>query len=585
MSKTIFLQTLSPVFIGSGAEMQPFEYFFDQGQQLLYRIAPDAMFRYIFDKHPESVEQIHAWIEESAQALDAEKDNQKQSRIRSEFTIFNFVRRKLHDGGLATELEQQVRSGSFCLYSIPCQSVSGIVRKNTGRKQGNRIEEHYQAKKSVALALKTPHHELYIPGSSLKGAIRTAILFRVVRHAEGAILQEIEKAVTSSLNDKRKASNFERWRKEFAEALEYSVFYCGIKDHTGKTRWNDAKCDLMKLIAISDSEAKPILEAGRIAVVDLYQSNGEVQSQTPAVEAIAQGQVFPLRLTLDTRFLLKAKDLLAKNDPHFGKTIWIKFEEKFKRVFGIPLSDLTEDTVAEFEDRVLQQILDACRLHSEAASQRESQLAIKNRMSNLEKFYQVLSRIDGGVALKLGYASGFPGTTIFMAMIANDRLRPLMERILETFRIGKPPKGKGNRKPDLDRFPTSRRYETLLDGTVVTNPLGWIAIGIDRTPIQQKEHPTSLDDPKRSPSPPAAPQTLTAVLPSTGSVPAVVVDNSRRPLKVKIMVQGYENDLLDCGGAGNLSSFPPGTYISVRPSFHPKTNRVQSVTLIGLWKP
>lgn len=52
--------------------------------------------------------------------------------------------------------------------------------------------------------------------------------------------------------------------------------------------------------------------------------------------------------------------------------------------------------------------------------------------------------------------------------------------------------------------------------------------------------------------------------PRTGlKVWAEVVDNSQKPIKVRLLLKGYEDASLECMGVRNLSSFPPGTYILV----------------------
>ncbi|MGB9774666.1 MAG: type III-A CRISPR-associated RAMP protein Csm5, partial [Bacteroidota bacterium] len=519
MSKTLYVKTLSPVFIGSGAAMEPFEYLFDQNERMLYRLAPDTVFDYILEKHPEAADRVQTWIEKSSQAINNETDNQRESKLRSEFTIPNFVRRELKNAQLANELEQQVKNGRLSLYALPCETLKGIERKKRSRNQTARLEEKQKAKKSVAIALKTAQHELYIPGSSLKGAIRTALLFKVVRDAEGEVLKELLKRVRELLDDERKANNLDRWKKEFDDGLEQYIFYCGIKDGRNQVRWDDAKCDLMKLISITDSDAKPIADAGRIAAVDLYQSNGQVQPQTPAVEAIANDQIFQVRFTLDTQFLLKAKELLENNDPHFGKTQWIGFQEKFDRLFGVRLADLTPNNVSEFEERVLKQILEASRLHSEAVRERESHVATRQKIAALETFYQSLGAIAPASPLKLGYASGFPGTTIFLAMTLKPQLRPLMQCILETFGIGKPQRSRADVRVELDRFPTSRRYETIINDTASTSPIGWIAISLEQQASLRRPLPrgTAVQTPPNPPS----------------TVKAEIIDSQSKPPKVK----------------------------------------------------
>lgn len=520
MSKTLYIRTLSPVFVGSGAIMQPFEYVFDQTQEVLYRIAPDKVFDYITQRHERAADLVHPWIENSTRAIDSERDNQKLSSLLSGFTIGNFIRSKLDDPALADDVEQQIRNGRLSMYAIPCQSLKGLQRSNRRRNTSGQVEERQKLKKAIAIALKTACQELYLPGSSLKGAIRTALLFRVVREARGDVLNKISHILDETFRgiSMQRSSHPE---KTFAEKLEQYVFYCGSRDGRDRVQEDDAKYDLMKLIAISDSEGKPSRDAGRIAAIDVYQSNGEVQTQTPAVEALAAQQVFQVRFTLDTPFLLKAKQLLEQNNSHFGKQQWIGFRDKFERLFRVPLNNLTQETVAAYEEQVLESIFDACRAHSQAVRERESQLANKQKLNSLATFYTSLEAMREGATLKVGYASGFPATTIFLALASNNQLRPTMQRILDTFGIGKPQRARGKAKVDVSRFPTSRRYESIIKDTISTNPVGWIHISL----AQQSPSAIGVSPGTSVPTPSPPPNT----------VKAEIIDTQSKPPKVKIV--------------------------------------------------
>jgi len=68
-------------------------------------------------------------------------------------------------------------------------------------------------------------------------------------------------------------------------------------------------------------------------------------------------------------------------------------------------------------------------------------------------------------------------------------------------------------------------------------------------------------------------------------IPAEVVDNSQKPIKVRLLVQGYLEQTIPCVGVRNLSSFLPGTFVWVTISQKANDGTIRQVSLAGLWKP
>lgn len=516
MSTTLYIKTLSPVFIGSGSHMEPFEYYYDQTNKTLYRLEVDKAFDLLVDRYPQAPEKFSAWIDRVTQQLDDERDNKKQSELRSKFSIPEFVRTELKDQRLSQELLNDIRNARVTVYSIVCPSLTGMKREIRKRA----TNEDQQRKKTIAVALKTATNELYLPGSSLKGSIRTALLHACISEADPETLTRVKGVIEKSLKSQQQSKK-ENWAKQFADKLEHDFFKCGYVQNDRPAVYDDAKYDLMKLISITDSNAKPTNDAGSVVPVDVYQANGAVQPQTPAVEAIAAGQVFQVRLTVDIGFILRAKELIDRNDPYFGKKVWIGFKEKFERLFHVNWHEITPANEAMLEQRIVTRILDACRLHGEAIARRDIEWATTSRR---EDIVQLLRSFDGASHIRLGYASSFLGTTVFLAMIEHQSLKPLMQEVLKTLGIGKPPRARNPRPPDLDRFPTSRRLQTVLEQTQSANPLGWIALstqplqpGVSQFSRSRREQP---ETPKGKPP---------------GTVLAEIIDASVKPPRVRIL--------------------------------------------------
>ncbi len=68
-------------------------------------------------------------------------------------------------------------------------------------------------------------------------------------------------------------------------------------------------------------------------------------------------------------------------------------------------------------------------------------------------------------------------------------------------------------------------------------------------------------------------------------VPAQVIDNSQKPIKVRLLVKGYEDAPVDCTGVDNLSSFPNSTYVEVAiANVDSGSGRVRQVRMLRIWR-
>ena len=155
------LRTLSPVHIGSGNTIEPFDYVtrFQDGKGTFARINLDAFAERVFDLKPEAIGIFTDWISRTAERLDR-TPRQQQFRVRREFKLDRFARQRLNASDLADAL---IDDETLCHYQQPI---------NTDRDY--EVREH----------IKTADNGLYIPGSSLKGALRTALAFQVLCEAD-----------------------------------------------------------------------------------------------------------------------------------------------------------------------------------------------------------------------------------------------------------------------------------------------------------------------------------------------------------------------------------------------------------------
>ena len=203
----IVLRTLSPVFIGSGEQLTKKEYIYDRDDGVIYILNLAKLVEYL-----------------SAKRLEGAYERFLLSPRKNDLHAF------LYENGVSRE-----DYGSFASYAIDAGEVAS--------------SEHFRG---VLMFLKGPDGKPYIPGSSLKGAIRTAIGAKLLEKGKYENETErIEKAAAVYKNRDRK-----RYVSMEARHLESRLFCkLGITDPKkhDRVKWNSIPNDFMRGISISDS--------------------------------------------------------------------------------------------------------------------------------------------------------------------------------------------------------------------------------------------------------------------------------------------------------------------------------------------
>lgn len=223
------LTVLSPVHIGTGKNITPFEFIFTDGKFVVMNL------EIFFQANPSRANELNS---------DLERDPLHWSL--SEF--------------LAPE---ECEAGSFHKYSAAVDEMTKAVLQ----------EEMYQANDmDVAECLKTPvEYLIYIPGSSLKGAFRTALAYSIFREDEDAFTElktRLEKG---------------RWRRS-DEAVDELVFLGARKN---------PKYDFLKVLRFSDSSTssanEETLEIGKMKILSLTEPRRrETSKQGPMYKQLQQ---------------------------------------------------------------------------------------------------------------------------------------------------------------------------------------------------------------------------------------------------------------------------------------------------------
>ena len=121
--------------------------------------------------------------------------------------------------------------------------------------------------------MKTSNNIPYVPGSSIKGVVRTALLYNFLSNTNKKVIAEIIKSNIQDFMKEKQLYNirkeefeknnrgkqfFERFStdkyfKTFGDKIEQLAFYCKAIDENDKTKNDDDRFDILKLLSISDA--------------------------------------------------------------------------------------------------------------------------------------------------------------------------------------------------------------------------------------------------------------------------------------------------------------------------------------------
>ncbi|MDI6860371.1 MAG: type III-A CRISPR-associated RAMP protein Csm5, partial [Methanocellales archaeon] len=271
----------------------------------------------------------------------------------------------------------------------------------------------------------------YIPGSSIKGAIRTAILWWVLRN-DPSTFDRAKKHLDNLVRDRRA-------KRKFADKnIEDDVF--------GK----EPTHDLLKALQVSDTNAVPAekLEVREVRTLTTSQRGHDWKRFTTFLELLQLGTTLELDLHID-EFTLKddiarvlhidGKQDLLRSIPkicnEFAKS-FIEYETRFYGKYNVPRE---LDDVATFYNE-LRHDIDGLR--------------------------------DNSFLLHFAWGSGWHGMTVGLALD-----RQTLEKVRGKFRLGKSYRDRSSGQWRLiPEFPKTRKI--VLQNGRPMYPLGWIKLSV-----------------------------------------------------------------------------------------------------------
>lgn len=291
--------------------------------------------------------------------------------------------------------------------------------------------------------------QLYIPGSSIKGAIRTAIAYHLLRNADKYQVPSNQQA--SAIEEKLKAKLGELKRKSKSADDEFmnSFFSDYTLTHQNRTfSGNSQNTDILRALHVTDSNS--LLEKPATA------KNGKkIPLNLPVVPEVIVSSRFP-----DYRAKYKAPiyaEMVRNVDTEFTISLDTEMLSWFKHKQGMKLPFNNLDELLAICQEFTQEQWDYEHDYWESIENNSNAAGKNLNFSNIRDFY---APEKCPYALRLGWGSGMTGTTIGLCL--SDDLRATIRDICSP-----------SRKAPGYEAPKSRRTIKALSGDIKFVP-GWV---------------------------------------------------------------------------------------------------------------
>lgn len=291
--------------------------------------------------------------------------------------------------------------------------------------------------------------QLYIPGSSIKGAIRTAIAYHLLKHSDRynvptqQRVSEIERRLRESMGDLKKRAKFAD-DKLFMDRL-FADFELMYQDRPVSAR-EGPNTDFMRAVHISDTE--PLLEK---EVVNKKGQKG-VLNQAVAVEVIVSSHFSDWKAKSRASIYAEMVRLVQTT---FTLTLDTEMLSWFRHTQGVQIPFQTIDELIKLCQEFAQDQWDFEHDYWQSIQNNPNAQGRNLDFTELQALYEPE---QCPFSLRVGWASGMAGTTI--NMLLKDDLTSEIRDIC------------GIKAPGFEA-PKSRRTVVSSRGTIKFAP-GWV---------------------------------------------------------------------------------------------------------------
>lgn len=552
------LKTLTPVHVSTGNDLEALDYL--QSKGVIYRIHLDRALEIITAEYPDAPEKFAEWIDsklfgmERADNRGYDPANKAQSLIRKGTDLKHFCESKLRDNSLV----HKIIEGATLYKADAPYGLDGKIRINE------------QIKDSSSMP--------YIPGSSLKGAIKTALAANAwVKYSD----RERQIILRKCREDKYGRITNKYYDKDLIEFL----FSC---ETTGRERPDAARFSIMRFFRFSDAHLVRDAESVNLEVfpVNLYNRKKSPQTQTNPQEVIPAGMILEFDFSVDVEGLTKA---LSESRKPEG--LWRGLEQKVERLFNVSINSVPKDKLEQVLYEGLHGVMSeqaGKALAKDREWLRDLNYSMGENGLSKEVIYKLNDLFNAALAtndgtIRIGWGSGFLSTTIFNTLLKTDR--KYLEEMFVNAQIGVP-RGKGKQfdAPNLENFPKSKRLTAISEFTP-DSMLGWVRIGTDLTADHRPQRQMVAEtEATVAPEPEAlSPEEQMARLKEANEKlklkdtinMAAVVTGSESPFVIcRILHKDLEQEIFKAKYAAGLSV---GAFVSLKVTFQ-KPGKVQNVT-------
>ncbi|NJM69637.1 MAG: type III-A CRISPR-associated RAMP protein Csm5 [Scytonema sp. RU_4_4] len=300
--------------------------------------------------------------------------------------------------------------------------------------------------------------QLYIPGSSIKGAIRTAIAYYMLSH-EPQRVSDIEQTLRERLN---KQGEIGRSKKNVGKKLFMKDLFsnCLLKyQERDFTSDNESNTDFMRAVKVAD--CNPLLPNDTInmaVLVEVLVSSfyKGIDKKPAKFRSFIYAE---MAHNVETEFTLSLDKTVDENTGIIGMLSW------FTRNDGIEIPFQTIEDILNICQEFAQVQWNYERKYWQRIQNNKEKDGNKEININLDKILDFYSDTKCPFTLRLGWASGMLGTTIGLHL--HDEIRRCI-----CDECGSPK----NRAPGFEA-PKSRRTVMNQDGETEFAP-GWVKLEI-----------------------------------------------------------------------------------------------------------
>lgn len=291
------------------------------------------------------------------------------------------------------------------------------------------------APKDIATFIKTADHRPYLPGSSVKGVLRSGLL-RGKMLGDDGLRQKAIRAIDDGAQDRRRP-------KTNSDRIQANVF---VKPGKDAGKWPNY--DINRVLAVRDSDAFDSASALEVVGVKTFSTQTNASLQPKHFDIFVEA--------------LRSKQLIQH--PVIWQTNLLS--EQAKELGFQALEDLMI-YLPEYCRRVSQNLLSQERVFYQQHGRKELTEWFEKRLTSLGK-----SRPEVFI-LPLGWGSGYDAKTI-TDLLGTTTFKKVVDTYEYTSGLGKPGRRKEAAWLGPDDSPKSRKVVVRQDGTL--EPMGWVAM-------------------------------------------------------------------------------------------------------------